>query len=51
MYLNYQSVIVDIFIITSFILHVFLAFGSIKSMSGPLSALLNKGVTDVILRK
>lgn len=51
MYLNYQSVIVDIFIITSFILHVFLAFGSIKTMSGPLSALLNKGVADVIFKK
>lgn len=51
MYLNYQSVIVDIFIITSFILHVYLAFGSIKSMSGPLSVLLNKGVTDVIYKK
>ena len=51
MYLNFQSVIVDIFIIACFVVHVYLAFGSIKSMSAALSALLNKGVTDVIFKK
>jgi len=51
MYLNFQSVIVDIFIIACFVMHVCLAFGSIKSMSAALSALLNKGVADVIFKK
>ena len=51
MYLNFQSVIIDIFIISCVVVHVCLAFGSIKSMSAPLSALLNKGVADVIFKK
>lgn len=51
MYLNFQSVIIDIFIIACFVAHVCLAFCSIKSMSAPLSALLNKGVTDLIFKK
>ena len=51
MYLTYQSVIVDVFLIVSYILHVALAFNSTKKLSMPMNALLNKGVTELIFKK
>ena len=35
MYLTYQSVIVDVFLIVSYILHVALAFNSTKKLAMP----------------
>ncbi len=51
MYLNFQSVIVDLVVIAIFIYHAFLAFAGIKNMLLPLNTLLNKGVTDHIFNK
>ena len=51
MYLTYQSVIVDVFLIVSYILHVALAFNSTKKLAMPMNALLNKGVTELLFKK
>lgn len=51
MYQNYQSVIVDVFLVASFTLHVWFALKGIFNMTSSLNALLNKGVTDLLFRK
>lgn len=51
MYQNYQSVIVDLFIVTSFLVQVYLALTSMNKMITPLNTLLNKGVTDHIFKQ
>ncbi|RSN83356.1 hypothetical protein EA770_07110 [Acinetobacter baumannii] len=51
MYQNYQSVIVDLFIVTSFLVHVCLALTAINKMFPSLNTLLNKGVTDHIFKR
>ncbi|NNP70409.1 hypothetical protein A7P55_09495 [Acinetobacter sp. Ac_5812] len=51
MYQNFQSVIVDLFIVTSFLVQVCLALDAVKKMIQPLVLLLDKGVTDLIFNK
>jgi hypothetical protein len=51
MYQNYQSVIVDLFIVTSFLVQVYLALTAINKMGPLLNTLLNKGVTDLIFKR
>lgn len=51
MYQNYQSVIVDLFIVTSFLVQVCLALNGMNKMIQPLNTLLNKGVTDHIFKQ
>lgn len=51
MYQNYQSVIVDLLIVTSFLVQVCYALGGLNKMIQPLNILLNKGVTDHIFKQ
>lgn len=51
MYQNFQSVIVDLFIVTSFLVQVSLALGGISKSFQPLALLLNKGVADLIFNQ